>query len=103
MDTAVILPISNQPGYYAFSCPGCRCGHKINISPANHGPRWTLTGTPESPTIRASVLVRGGYYDSVAQVDKVGVCHSFVTNGDIEFLSDCTHELAGQTVPLPVL
>jgi hypothetical protein len=31
-------------------------------------------------------------------------CHSFITDGKIEFLSDCTHSLAGQTVELkPVL
>lgn len=29
------------------------------------------------------------------------VCHSFVRDGQIEFLGDCTHSLAGQTVPLP--
>lgn len=29
------------------------------------------------------------------------VCHSFVTAGRIEFLPDCTHALAGQTVDLP--
>ena len=28
------------------------------------------------------------------------VCHSFVTDGKIQFLGDCTHELAGQTVEL---
>lgn len=28
------------------------------------------------------------------------VCHTFVTDGKINFLSDCTHELAGQTVPM---
>ena len=28
-------------------------------------------------------------------------CHSFVTDGRIQFLSDCTHALAGQTVDLP--
>lgn len=29
------------------------------------------------------------------------VCHSFVRAGKIEFLGDCTHALAGQTVALP--
>jgi hypothetical protein len=29
------------------------------------------------------------------------LCHSFVRDGRIEFLSDCTHSLAGQTVELP--
>src|SRR5436309_254590 len=28
------------------------------------------------------------------------VCHSFVRDGLIEFLGDCTHPLAGRTVPL---
>lgn len=28
------------------------------------------------------------------------VCHSFVTDGNIQFLDDCTHELKGKTVPL---
>lgn len=28
-------------------------------------------------------------------------CHSFVTDGRIQFLGDCTHSLAGQTVDLP--
>jgi len=30
-------------------------------------------------------------------------CHSFVRDGRIEFLSDCTHALKGQTVDLPDL
>lgn len=30
-------------------------------------------------------------------------CHSFVQSGRIQFLSDCTHALAGQTVDLPDL
>ena len=30
-------------------------------------------------------------------------CHSFVTNGEIRFIGDCTHELAGKTVNLKPL
>jgi hypothetical protein len=29
------------------------------------------------------------------------VCHSFITDGQIQFLGDCTHPMAGQTVPIP--
>jgi hypothetical protein len=29
-----------------------------------------------------------------------GICHSFIKDGMIQFLDDCTHALAGQTVPL---
>lgn len=28
-------------------------------------------------------------------------CHSFVENGMIRYLDDCTHSLVGQTVELP--
>lgn len=29
------------------------------------------------------------------------LCHSFVTDGKIQFLNDCFHSLKGQTVDLP--
>jgi hypothetical protein len=29
------------------------------------------------------------------------VCHSYIRNGRIEFLPDCTHARAGQTVDIP--
>jgi hypothetical protein len=29
------------------------------------------------------------------------VCHSFVKEGMIEFLSDCTHDMKNKTVELP--
>lgn len=29
------------------------------------------------------------------------VCHCFVADGAMQFLGDCTHALAGQTVPIP--
>jgi len=102
--SAVILPIEDgAPFNHFFRCPGCNADHGINTNPANGRPLWSLSGPPERPTISPSILVRGGYYDHVAQIDKVGVCHSFVRDGQIQFLSDCTHALAGQTVALPVL
>jgi hypothetical protein len=81
---------------------------------------WAWNGSIESPTLSPSVLVRSGHY---APGQKPGscwctyneehaddpapfscaICHSFVKDGAIEFLSDCTHALAGQTVPLPQL
>ena len=29
------------------------------------------------------------------------ICHSFITDGKIQYLNDCTHKLAGQTIELP--
>ena len=54
-------------------------------------PRWDWSGDTESPTLSPSILTRGG---------RSHICHSFVRNGKVEFLSDCTHEFAGQTVDL---
>ena len=31
------------------------------------------------------------------------ICHSFVKHGHWVFLDDCTHDMKGQTVPLPPL
>jgi hypothetical protein len=33
--------------------------------------------------------------------DMPKVCHVFIKAGMIQFLGDCTHALAGQTVPIP--
>lgn len=114
-----VLPIENEPGCYLFECPGCKHHHKIT-------PDWQYNGNPEKPTISPSVLVRNGHYlgnegstsngecwcsynkaqlakgESPAPFDCT-VCHSFVRDGKIQFLSDCTHALAGQTVELPEL
>ena len=59
------------------------------------GPRWGWNGDAEKPTFTPSVLVRYNWSDGER------VCHSFVTDGQIQFLGDCTHALAGQTVDIP--
>jgi hypothetical protein len=77
-------------------------------------PPWQVTGTNETLTISPSVLVYGHKkfinedleWDALLAPENITTspgCHSFVRNGHIEFLSDCTHELAGQTVALPEL
>lgn len=75
-----------------FFCPGCKCGHWFKTD--GPGPCWTFDGDMDRPTVSPSILVRG------AGVPEYGTCHSFVRDGQIEFLNDCTHELAGKTVPL---
>jgi hypothetical protein len=71
------------------------------------GPRWAYNGKPNKPTFYPSVLVTwnepGGNPDDFddRSKDVPKVCHSFVTDGRIQFLTDCTHALAGQTVDLP--
>ena len=69
-------------------CPGCECAH-------GYDSRWQFNGDLNRPTFTPSYVVRS----SNDQGDTV--CHSFVTDGRIQFLGDCTHALAGQTVDLP--
>lgn len=93
---AKILPIESEGKRtgYLFMCPACSCGHKFCTSDAySEGwPIWQLTGTIDNPTIRASILI-----NSANGI----ICHSFITNGKLEYCGDCTHKLAGQTVELP--
>jgi hypothetical protein len=70
---------------YCFSCPGCDTVHCFNNT-------WTVTGVEGSWTVAPSILVTS---------HTGGRCHSFIRNGKIEYLGDCTHKLAGQTVTLP--
>ena len=65
-------------------CPACGCEHIIPVS--------MFDGNWESPTLDGVMDVRSPYAK--------GICHSYVRNGQWEFLADSTHELAGQTVAM---
>lgn len=90
---------------FYFDCPGCECSHYIDPH------IWTFNGDFENPTVSPSILVRGTEDLTDEQCERIMagekfkpkpfVCHSFVQNGQIQFLDDCTHKLAGQTVELP--
>ncbi|MFZ3141135.1 DUF6527 family protein [Polaromonas sp.] len=115
---SVLDMISSSDGtpeqYVQFKCPGCSNIHCIGVGPKASGPRWGWNGDKAKPTFTPSVLAKGnkltfnehGNWDGGWERDGQGnlipyVCHSFVTEGRIQFLSDCTHALAGQTVDLP--
>ena len=113
---------SLEGGRVAFLCPGCGERHQVTVDAASSGPVWGYNGNPDAPTFTPSILVRGVRIDGGdAEIDRIidtyklpedrkkmladrrinTVCHSFVTDGRIQFLGDCTHALAGQTVDLP--
>ncbi len=56
---------------------------------------WTWNGDTENPTLRPSILNDFRKHDPEGMVN-----HVWITDGNVIFLSDCTHELAGQTLPL---
>lgn len=74
-----------------FFCPACKCTHGVSVT---NGGGWTWNESMDRPTFSPAILVRG-FSDG-----RSSVCHSFVRNGQVEFLADCTHSLAGHTVPL---
>ncbi len=76
-----------KDGYWVFDCPGCECLHSIQTPP------WTFNENLEKPTVSPSILVFGSAVHPR--------CHSFVKDGMIQFLDDCTHALSGQTVEIP--
>lgn len=94
-----------------FDCPGCEAGvHVLPVSwlppgetiESEHsagGPHWTFNGDFDRPTFAPSILSRSEY----GEKKEPRVCHSYVRDGRIEFLGDCTHPFAGQTVDLPDL
>jgi hypothetical protein len=64
-------------------------------------PNWTWNGSVDSPTLKPSILTKGGWRKCLETGEYVEhVCHSFVNDGKVQFLSDCTHEFAGQTLDL---
>jgi Family of unknown function (DUF6527) len=79
--------------WIAFHCPGCQGGHSIPIEGRR---KWTWNGSFELPTIAPSIFVNRGGANPTQPV-----CHSWVTDGKIMFLNDCTHALKNQTVEIP--
>lgn len=79
-------------GWYVF-CPACRTAHLFDS-------RWSFNGDVDKPTFKGSMLVHA---DTEPDGQKTPRCHSFVEDGKIRYLSDCTHDYAGRTVDLPEL
>lgn len=102
----------------SFWCPGCRGMHVVKVNGPN---AWEYNGDVNKPTFSPSLLIASGHhsslykqgdpcwctYNATKPVDEksfeCGVCHSFIRDGMIQFLTDCTHHLSGQTVSIPDL
>lgn len=88
-------------GLYVFTCPGCNYDHPFHVAPQRREPRadgsaaplWEWNGSMDKPTFSPSLLVFGMVPEKR--------CHSFVRDGNIQFLDDCFHSLRGKTVELP--
>lgn len=102
-----------------FYCAGCKEIHIIPVTPQQNEASWGFDGDYDKPTFNPSVLIRTGHY--ALRSFKPGdscwctynaenpndpapftctVCHTIITHGMVHYLADCTHALAGQTLPL---
>lgn len=75
---------------YEYMCLGCGYTHVFALKEEGGHHNWN--NDYENPTVAPS-LVQNFVPDKM--------CHSFIKEGKIQYLTDCTHHLAGQTVELP--
>lgn len=91
--------ITRTRGTYSFFCPACKRRHLVFTAQEGYEHvKWDWDGDLNKPTITPSILINP---QGKKHVPYIPVCHLFITNGMIQYLDDCTHELAGQTVELP--
>jgi hypothetical protein len=104
-------------GKIGYWCQGCETLHMVRVE-GNERPKWQWNGDLDAPTFTPSVLViwdqgeppattpeirekiRSG---EITQTKVRKVCHTVITDGVVQFLGDCTHQYAGQKLPLPDL
>lgn len=104
-----IIDCPNGERIAMFYCPPCDTHHGPRVG--GPGSCWYWNGSMDSPTFTPSIKVTGkrrltdDEYQRVMRGEILNipesVCHSFVTDGRIQYLNDCTHALAGKTIDLP--
>lgn len=103
---------------YVFHCIACRYDHHLRIAvspdrppPAwdpgrKEWPLWGFNGNTEAPTFTPSLLIfhtRGHYDDKGVWIpgpERIVDCHLIITDGQIQYCSDCPHDYKGKTVPM---
>lgn len=75
---------------YEYFCPGCGYTHVFALK--TEGGHHTWNNDYNKPTVAPSL---------VYNFRPESMCHSFIKDGAIQYLPDCTHQLRGETVELP--
>lgn len=97
---AKIKLVPGTAGMYSFYCPGCGKTHAVYTTQEKGytHPIWGFNGDVNKPTFTPSVATLStmkiaGKYMEIR-------CHSFIREGKIQYLSDCDHAFAGQTIDM---
>lgn len=116
-------PATGEAGLI-YWCQGCKTSHNVKTKGAG---AWGWNGNVDQPVFTPSVLTTSGHYsprhkpedgcwcthvfehpEDADEGFKCQRCHTFIgcngaQPGEVIFLGDCTHALAGQVLPLPDL
>lgn len=88
--------LTNDGAHYGWKiyCPACEDFHLLR--------GCTFNGDQDNPTFNPSLLVSMNFADPDPETGaRSMVCHSFIEDGKIRYLDDCTHDKKGQTLDLP--
>lgn len=77
---------------YLYNCPGCGFEHAFALK--KDGGHHDFNMDLNNPTVSPSLV-------QDFSPTHEHMCHSFIKEGKIQFLTDCWHSLKGQTVELP--
>jgi len=98
---------NEEEGGYHFYCPGCEGPHTIATS---GNVKWSVTNADTlpivSPSIKVTYPANPDAPEDFIEWRTERICHSYIgcngaKPGQIIFLNDCTHHLAGKVVDLP--
>ena len=79
-------------------CEPCDSHHSVPVVVGPNPPEkkvWGFNGDLKKPTLTPSVHYLG-WKDQNGNIK--GKCHLFLRNGMVQYLSDCSHDMAGKTV-----
>ena len=80
-------------------CPACDFEHGFRVDLDGHGHYvagvWSFNGDYDKPTFSPSMAS-----NLQGQQEHHPRCHSFLVDGVWQFLGDCSHDMAGQHVPM---
>lgn len=111
MPKAKLFPLEDPTGrdlgdHVFIFCPGCDGHHSLRVRMPkfptaqeieernqNKAGLWQWNGDVENPTFTPSLSVLPSFPNNR--------CHSFIKDGNIQYLNDCHHHLKGKTIPLP--
>lgn len=74
---------------YLYMCKGCGYEHAFALR--SDGGNHEFNMDLENPTISPSLM---------QNFTPGKTCHSYIKNGKIQYLNDCHHKLAGQTIEM---